>query len=140
MEVIRLNTVEEIKNSLKTNCCFEVNNKLYTTCPNCGAVVQFDKYTTKKDLINTGIILERKTFCNVQCCWDYQQTECDITSGYFFSYFTRNRESGDLIDYFETLPEAERAIEIYEKQDKKDGTFKPNFYEIYDIENQEIIN
>lgn len=54
-------------------------------------------------------------------------------------YWTRDREAGNKIEEFATLKEAREAIEKYEKEDKKDGTFTENFYEIYDSQNEEII-
>ena len=46
------------------------------------------------------------------------------------NYATRDREAGNIIEYFFTLTEAENALKNYEKQDKKDGTYTDNFYEI----------
>lgn len=49
-------------------------------------------------------------------------------------YYTASRESGDFIEGFETYEEAVRAIEGYEQMDKDDGIFKPDFYEVEDID------
>ena len=46
-------------------------------------------------------------------------------------YWTRDREAGNKIECFETLEEAQKAIEAYEDQDKNEGTFEEDFYEIY---------
>ena len=46
------------------------------------------------------------------------------------TYVTRDREAGNVIDEFDTLKEAEEAIRKYEEEDKTDGTYAPNFYEI----------
>lgn len=54
-------------------------------------------------------------------------------------YRTRDREAGNVIDSFETLEEARKAIKDYEETDKKEGTYTPDFYEIYDFENGEIV-
>ena len=45
-------------------------------------------------------------------------------------YIIQDREAGNFIDEFATLEEAKNALEAYESEDKKDGTFTPNFYEI----------
>lgn len=49
-------------------------------------------------------------------------------------YYTRDREAGNKIESFTTLEEARDALKAYEVQDKKDGIFEANFYEIYDEE------
>ena len=40
------------------------------------------------------------------------------------------RETGSKIASFETIEEAKKQIEQYEKEDKKDGCFSPDFYDI----------
>lgn len=50
------------------------------------------------------------------------------------TYVTRDREAGNVIDEFDTLKEAEEAIRKYEEEDKTDGTYTPNFYEIAEDE------
>ena len=47
-----------------------------------------------------------------------------------YKYIVQDRESGNFIDAYETENEAEIAIYNFEKQDKKDGTYTPDFYEI----------
>lgn len=42
----------------------------------------------------------------------------------------RDREAGNIIEGFETIEEAEKAIAQYEEDDEKAGTFEPQFYEI----------
>lgn len=54
-------------------------------------------------------------------------------------YWTRDREAGNKIEGFETKEEAIKAVCNYEEQDKLDGTYEENFYEIYDCEKEEII-
>lgn len=49
-------------------------------------------------------------------------------------YYTADRETGTFIDEFDTYAEAEKAIEQYEKDDKKNGVFEPDFYDIVDEE------
>lgn len=42
----------------------------------------------------------------------------------------RDREAGNVITQFETMEEAQKELERYEEQDKKDGTYTEDFYEI----------
>jgi len=49
---------------------------------------------------------------------------------------TRDREAGNIIENFATKKEAEKAISRYEKTDKKEGTYSPDFYEIAEIEDE----
>jgi DNA-binding Xre family transcriptional regulator len=46
------------------------------------------------------------------------------------SYVIRSRESGDTIEAAATLDEAKKIVESYEAEDRKDGSFTPDFYEI----------
>ena len=48
-------------------------------------------------------------------------------------FYTRDEEAGNIIEGFDTYEEALSAIEKYENEDKKDGTFTENFYEIKEI-------
>lgn len=54
-------------------------------------------------------------------------------------YAVRVRESGDVIDYFDSLEYARKAVRSFEYMDKMDRNFEPNFYEIYDVVSEEII-
>ena len=45
-------------------------------------------------------------------------------------YVVRDREAGNVITQFETMEEAKKELEKYEEQDKKDGTYSEDFYEI----------
>ena len=45
-------------------------------------------------------------------------------------YVVQDREAGNVIDGFKTLKDAEKALEKYERSDKKEGIFEENFYEI----------
>ena len=49
------------------------------------------------------------------------------------TYNTQDREAGNSIDKFETLEEAEKAIAEYESEDKHDGTYTEDFYEIVKV-------
>ncbi len=50
------------------------------------------------------------------------------------TYTIQDKEAGNQIETFETLAEAESALKEYEELDKKDGIFKPDFYEIKETE------
>ena len=45
-------------------------------------------------------------------------------------YIIQDREAGNFIDEFDTIEEAERQLHIYESDDKRQGLYIPNFYEI----------
>ena len=42
----------------------------------------------------------------------------------------RDREAGNVITQFEKMEEAKKTLERYEAQDKKDGVYVEDFYEI----------
>ena len=45
-------------------------------------------------------------------------------------YIIQSRETGDRIDYFDTLKEAEEELKRYENEDIMNGEYTPDFYEI----------
>lgn len=49
-------------------------------------------------------------------------------------FHTQDREAGNRIETFDTIEEAREAIAIYEDQDKSEGTFTPDFYEVAEDE------
>lgn len=53
-------------------------------------------------------------------------------------YYVRDREAGNIIEQCANLQQAQAFVKQYESDDKKDGIFTPNFYEIID-ENHEIM-
>ena len=53
-------------------------------------------------------------------------------------YYVRDKEAGNIIEECANLEQAKELVKQYESDDKKDGIFTPNFYEIID-ENHEII-
>lgn len=61
----------------------------------------------------------------------------DVTFG--DRYVTRDREAGNVIDTFSDIIQARDAIEEYEEADKADGIYEEGFYEIYDRDNEEIV-
>lgn len=55
-------------------------------------------------------------------------------------YVTRDREAGNIIEYFSTKEEAEQAIEEYEKADKAEGIYEPDFYEVAEFDMMDIVS
>lgn len=47
-------------------------------------------------------------------------------------YIIRDREAGNVIDCAETWAAAVKLVKAYEDEDKRDGTYTPDFYEIVD--------
>jgi len=45
-------------------------------------------------------------------------------------YVIRDREAGNVIDEYNTLQEAEQVLAQFEEEDKKNGVYTPDFYEI----------
>lgn len=54
-------------------------------------------------------------------------------------FIIRDRETGTCIEEVETLDDAKKLLKKYEEEDKQDGIYEENFYEIYDAELEEII-
>lgn len=50
-------------------------------------------------------------------------------------YIIRDREAGNIIDELQTMEEAERQLKAYEEEDKQNGEYEPDFYEIWTPEN-----
>ena len=46
------------------------------------------------------------------------------------AYVTRDREAGNIIEFFATREEAEKALAAYEASDKAEGIYEPDFYEV----------
>lgn len=65
MNVIKVNSLEEIKEYSSLNCFFEFESKVYTTCQTCGTPVKFELPITKhKLLFETKNKSERIAYCN----------------------------------------------------------------------------
>jgi hypothetical protein len=45
-------------------------------------------------------------------------------------YIIQDSETGTFIDQFDTYQEAQKELQRYENEDKQEGTFTPDFYEI----------
>jgi hypothetical protein len=48
-------------------------------------------------------------------------------------YKIQDRQAGNIIDTCLTLAEAKNLLNQFEKEDKKDGCFEVNFYEIVEM-------
>jgi hypothetical protein len=46
------------------------------------------------------------------------------------NYRIQDREAGNVIEYFETLREAQQVLYRYEREDKEAGNYTEDFYEI----------
>lgn len=53
------------------------------------------------------------------------------------TYIVRDREAGNIIDEFDSLEAAEAALVKYEEEDRRDGTFEEDFYEVATVEPDE---
>ena len=51
----------------------------------------------------------------------------------------RDREAGNVITEFKTLEEAKKELEKYEQDDRKDGSYTEDFYEIYDLDTHTVL-
>lgn len=49
-------------------------------------------------------------------------------------FIIRDKETGTEIDIFNTIEEAKAELESYEQEDKKDGIYTEDFYEIVEEE------
>ena len=49
-------------------------------------------------------------------------------------FVIKDKQCGNVIDEFESLAAAESALKLYELDDKKNGVYEPDFYEIKEIE------
>lgn len=46
----------------------------------------------------------------------------------------RDRETGIIFSWHESTEEAERCLLVYEEDDKRDGIYEPDYYEIADVD------
>jgi len=49
-------------------------------------------------------------------------------------YIIRDKEAGNIIDKFDTYEEAVKELTKYEAEDKANGTYTDDFYEIIEAE------
>lgn len=57
----------------------------------------------------------------------------------FLKIYTANRETGSFIEEIDNIDDGLALIREYEAEDKKDGTYTPNFYDIVDEDHCSII-
>lgn len=55
-------------------------------------------------------------------------------------YVVRDREAGNVIDEFNTLEEAKGTVIEYEDEDRNNGDYTPDFYEIYNKLTEKIVD
>ena len=58
--------------------------------------------------------------------WEYVERRCKM------KIYTADRETGTCIEEVKTIQEGYDLIAEYEKSDKEDGIYKPDFYDIVD--------
>jgi hypothetical protein len=56
-----------------------------------------------------------------------------------YKYFIQDSEAGNVIDKYITLSEAKKDLLKFEKDDKKEGIYKQNFYEIKSVNNKKNV-
>ena len=72
---------------------------------------------------------------------DYKRLENEFPAAYmdsfivkdddwYYHYKVQDREAGNVIGYFTTKEEADEAVAMFEENDKEDGTYTPDFYEV----------
>lgn len=54
--------------------------------------------------------------------------------------YTADREAGNRIEAFETVEEARKAIAAYEEEDKRDGIYTPDFYDVVNEDGESLIS
>lgn len=53
-----------------------------------------------------------------------------VGNGKAKKYVIQDRQAGNVIDEFDSLESAENALKLYEMDDKNNGDYEPDFYEI----------
>lgn len=54
-------------------------------------------------------------------------------------FYTADRQSGNKIEFFNTIEEAAKAISKYEEEDKREGIYTPDFYDIVNEDCESLI-
>ena len=72
-------------------------------------------------------------------CNSIEEIEKAVDEIFQNRYIVRDAECGNQICSFYILDDAMEQIEKYEKEDKLDENYTPNFYEIYDIVSDMIV-
>lgn len=55
------------------------------------------------------------------------------------TFSIRDHESGNVIDEFDSLAEAQEQLALYLQEDKDNGEYQEDSYEIYDNDKQEVV-
>ncbi len=55
-------------------------------------------------------------------------------------FYTADKQTGTFIDEFENLERAKEEILKYEKDDKKEGTYEEDFYDVVDFNHESVMN
>lgn len=53
--------------------------------------------------------------------------------------YTADKEAGNKIEAFDTVEHARKAIAAYEEEDKRDGTYTPDFYDVINEDGESLI-
>lgn len=64
---------------------------------------------------------------------DFVDILWDSTDGEVWA--TRDRGTGEVIDLFPSREDADSRLEEYEEEDRREGTYEPNFYEAVRLDN-----
>ena len=71
---------------------------------------------------------------------DYRKANVIAKAADLKPFVTRDREAGNVIDEFADLDDAKDAVASYEDEDRKNGDYTVNFYEVYNQLTNEIID
>lgn len=135
MNILKLNSVDEIKEYSSLNGYFEVDGRFYTTCPNCGYPIALDWHVTRVDLLRDTDTLERLRFCSADCAWDWQiDTSCCEYNASYFPYFIKCVGSDGLLSYHAEKEDAKKQIAKLMQLDTSRGNHNKFNYVIIDIE------
>ena len=98
---------------------------------------ELDNYVRKEEFADcTDKDAALQSYFNSE--WGFQIEVLDVDDEPdFYHYKTQARETGTLIDLFYIKEHAEMAVAEYEKQDKGNGTYTPDFYEVKELDVEE---
>lgn len=118
MNILKLNSVEEIKQYNTLIGYFEVDGRFYTTCPNCGNPIALDRHVTRVDLLRDNDTMERLEFCSADCAWEYQLDEYDPAISFTHPFFIEDKNEY-LLYYFNSKANAEKKLKELNSSDYK---------------------
>ena len=98
---------------------------------------ELDNYVRKEEFADcTDKDAALQSYFNSE--WGFQIEVLDVDDDPdFYHYKTQDRETGTLIDLFYTKEYADMAVAEYEKQDKENGSYTPDFYEVKELDIEE---